>query len=181
MVEKKDDEEIVSKEVKVKEHKDEVFVDFEGTAQSNAPKKVLVEEDSYFAEVTSVESIKAASYDNKSVLVDKLVFSMALEGEGSDGAELAMFVNPIIKKSSGTAGYSNSKLYDLLDKAGEMDNAKAKGDELKSLVGLVEFLQLAFMGRKCKVLVKTTNKGKENQYSSVGNVIRFEAKAKEES
>jgi len=168
-----DNVEVVSKEVKVKERKDEVFVDFDGTSQSAAPVKVLIEEDSYLGEVAGVDAIKSASYENKNLLVDKVVFSIKLEDESVTDVELAMFVNPIIKKSSGTAGYSNSKLYDLLEKSGDLDKAKEQGDAIKSLAGLLEFLQLTYIGRKCKALVKTTNKGTEKQYSSIGNIVRF--------
>ena len=167
-----------SKEVVVKEHsgKDEVCVDFEGTTQSSAPAKVLIEEDSYLGVVVSVDLIKSASYDNKNVVVDKVVFAIRLDDEGVTDAELAMFVNPIIKKSSGTSGYSNSKLYDLLEKSGDLEAAKAQGDRIKKLVGLLEFLQATYVGRKCKALVKTTNKGTDKQYSSVGNIVRFVGK-----
>jgi len=153
--------------------KDEVCVDFEGLAQSSAPAKVLIEEDSYPGEITGVDLIKSASYENKNVIVDKVVFSIRLDDESVTDAELAMFVNPVIRKSGGTAGYSNSKLYDLLEKSGDLEKAKGFGPGLKTLVGLLEFLQETYVGRKCKALVKTVNKGTEKQYSSVGNIVRF--------
>ena len=158
--------------------KDEVCVDFEGTSQAQVVAKVLIEEDSYLGEVAGVDLIKSGSWDNKSVLVDKLVFAIKLDDEGVTDTELALFVNPTIKKSSGTPGFSNSKLYDLLEKSGDLEKAKEQGDRLKSLVGLLEFLQATYIGRKCKALVKTTNKGTDKQYSSVGNIVRFVDKAK---
>lgn len=155
------------------ETKQEVMVDFEGTAQS-AVKKTLIQEDSYPGEIISVELIEVPNYEDKNKADKKLIFQVKLAGEGTLGAILPLYVNPTIKKSGGKAGYSNSKLYDMLDKAGELEAAKSRRAELVKLDGLLAFLSEKFVGKKVKALVKTRNKGKEGAYSTIADILRFE-------
>ena len=171
---------IESKEVKIKNERKEVFVDFDGTSKE-AEANVLIQEDSYPGEIVSVDLISVPAYEQpkgakETVMENKVVFHIKLSGEGSNDAVLSMYANPIIKKSSGTKGYSNSKLFDLLDMSGELDAAKASWEALETLKGLVGFLSAKLVGRKVKALVKTRNKGTENAYSGIGSFVRFEPK-----
>jgi len=87
--------------------------------------------------------------------------------------ELPLFANPTIRRSSGTKGFSNSKLFDLIDGAGLLGKAQTQAEDLKTFVGLTEWLSKNFVGRECKFLTKTTNKNTASAYSSVKTVVRF--------
>ena len=171
---------IETKEVKMKPERKEVLVDFEGTSKE-AEAKILIQEDSYKGEIIGVDLISVPAYEQpkgakETLMENKVVFQIKLSGEGSDNAVLSMYANPVIKKSSGTKGYSNSKLFDLLEMAGELEEAKSQWEALETLKGLVGFLSARLVGRNVKALVKTRNKGTENAYSGIGSVVRFEAK-----
>jgi len=164
----------IEKEVKVKEYKSEVLVDFDGTKSMGGP-KVLIQEDAYQGEILGAELIEVPAYNAPGQTEKKVVFTIRLSGDGSENAELPLYANPVVKKSGGK-GYNNSKLYDLLEKSGELDAAKKSFEALETFEGLTGFFDAAFKGRKCKVLVKTRNKGTENAYSTIGDVVRFEPK-----
>ena len=155
------------------EGRKEVLVDFEGKASQEFDKP-LVDVDTYPGEIKACELVELPAYEGKGT-VKKLVFSIALEGTAKV-TEIPLFVNPVIKKSSGTVGYSNSKLYDLLVAADELENAKANHAGLETYEGLHAWCEMVFVGRRVKVLTRTTNLGKENAYSVVDKVIRFEPK-----
>ena len=150
-----------------------VFLDFEGTS-SQGFDKPLVAEDSYQGVIKACQAIETRKYDGNGV-EDKIIFNIEISGNDlKEPVELPLFANPIIKKSSGTKGYSNSKLYDLLDKSGLLAEAKVDAEELAYLSSLVSWFNANLIGRKCKVLVKTRKKGMEGAYSSIADVLRFE-------
>lgn len=168
---------VVKKEEKSEEKKErtEVYVDFDGT--SGLPStKIIIVEDSYAGKIWQVDLIETPVYNKPGTLQKKVVFQVALSGEGSDEAVLPLYANPVVKKSSGTKGYSNSKLYDLLVAAGELEEAKKQHEALETFEGLVGFLHARLKGRKCKALVGTVNKGSEKAYSVVKSILRFEPK-----
>lgn len=159
-----------TKQVKVKSY--DVLVDFEGK-KSSGTSKILIPEDAYQGEVKSVDLVEVPAYDQPGITEKKVVFQIQLSGEGSDNAVLPLYSNPVIKKS-GNKGYSNSKLFDILEKGGELENAKATHEALETFDGLVGFFHARFKGRKCKVLVKIRNRGTDNPYSTIGDIVRFE-------
>ena len=155
------------------ENRKEVLVDFDGTSKPEF-EKPLVDDDTYLALIKSCELVEVPSYDGKGT-TKKLIFSLGLE-DVKGKPEIPLYVNPVIKKSGGQKGYSNSKLFDLLVSAGELDNAKSNHAVLETFEGLHAWIEKVFVGRYCKVLTKTTNQGKDNAYSVVDKVIKFEPK-----
>ena len=158
----------------------EVPIDLDGTANDESMRdKVLIQEDSYFGEILIADMAEVKKYtqpkDAKEVAMEKkIIFTIKLDGEGSENAELPLYCNPIIKKSGGQKGYSNSKLYDILDMAGELDSVKKNKEKVSTYEGLISFLKEALEGRKIKALVKTSNKGTDRAYSTVNQIVRFE-------
>lgn len=152
----------------------EVFIDFEGKSQDFF--KPLIPEDSYFGEIESASLVEVPSYNQPEATEKKVVIQIKLEGENADGVILPLYANPIVKKSSGTKGYSNSKLYDLLVNADLLEKAKEQHDALETYEGLVGFLDSNLKGRRVKALVKTRRKGTDSAYSSIGDILRFESK-----
>ena len=150
----------------------EVFVDFNGTSQEYA--KALIAEDSYKGAIEAASLIDVPAYNQPGITEKKVVIQVKLEGEGSDNVTLPLYANPIVKKSSGTKGYSNSKLYDLLVNAGELEEAKKQHEALETFEGLVGFLDARLKGRRVKALVKNRRKGTDSVYSSIGDILRFE-------
>ena len=155
--------------VNKEEERKEVLVDFEG--KKTIASKALVPEDAYDATFMSVSREQVPSYDNPKVATTKIIFQVALDD--AKNTVLPLFANPIIKKSSGTKGYSDSKLYSLLEAAGLLDAAKKQHEALETFEGLAGFLDANFKGRRARVVVKVSNKGTENAYSTIGNVVRF--------
>ena len=166
-------EEQTKTEEKEEKERTEVFVDFDGTGGQPST-KVLIPEDSYQGVIDRVDLVKLPVYNHPDQTQQKVLVQVQLSGDGSEDSVLPMYANPVIKKSGGAKGYSNSKLYDLLVAAGELEKAKAQHANLETYKGLVGFLDARLKGRKCKVLVGTTNKGSENAYSTVKSILRFE-------
>ncbi len=169
----------MTEEIKIVEKKEqkserkEVFVDFEGTAGLPSS-KVVIPEDSYAGTVEGVDLIETPVYNHPDQVQKKVVLRVKLSVDNGEDAVLSMYANPVIKKSSGTKGYSNSKLYDLLVSAGELDAAREQHDALETFEGLVGFLDVRLKGRGCKALVGTVNKGSEQEYSVVKSILRFD-------
>jgi len=165
--------EVESKEVEIKEYKESVLVDLDGT-NSSVYEKPLVPEDSYQAIIKACQMFEVKKFDGPGK-ESKVVFAIEVSGEGlEEPVELPLYCNPVIKKSSGTKGFSNSKLYDVLDKAGLLNQAREDKAELAFLGSLVSWFNVNLVGRKCKVLVKTRNRGQDNAYSTVSDIVRFE-------
>ena len=165
---------IETKEAKISkaEERKEVLVDFDGTSKANTP-KVLIDEDAYDAIVVKCDLVTVPSYDDPKTPENKIVFTMGVKAK--EPVDLPLYCNPVIKKASagGKKSYSNSKLYDIIEKAGLLEKAKKQHDVLETLQGLTSWLDASLRGRQCRVLVKTRNKGMENSYSTVADVVRF--------
>ena len=153
----------------VEENRKEVLVDFDG--KKPISNKALVAEDAYNATFLSCSLEQVPSYNNPQVATNKVIFQVELED--AKKTVLPLFANPVIKKSSGTKGYTNSKLYDLLEKGGLLDEAKKQFVALETYKGLVGFLESVLRGRRARVVVKVSNKGTENAYSTIGSVVTF--------
>lgn len=151
---------------------EDVLIDLNGSGNQNQKiDRVLVAEDAYDAVIKSVSTIETKDFESKQ-LKKKIVFQIAIMTEKGE-VELPLFVNPVIKKSSGTKGYSNSKLYDLLDNAKLLEQVAIAQEQINNVLALQDFLAGVLIGKKCRVLVKTTNKGKENAYSSIKDIVKF--------
>ncbi len=158
----------------------EVPIDLDGTANDESMRdKVLIPADSYFGEILIADMADVKKYTQpegaKEIVTEKkIIFTIKISGEGSKDAELPLYCNPIIKKSGGQKGYSNSKLFDILESAGELESVKENKDKIGTYEGLLSFLKEALEGRKIKALVKTSNKGTDRAYSTVSEIVRFE-------
>lgn len=155
----------------VEEKKEEVRIDLDGKA-STEYETYLIPEDSYDAEIVAINQRESPNYDNPKVKETKFVFSCLI-----DGKELLFWANPKITKGSTSKSgksYSNSKLYEVLDKAGLLGKIGEKKAELLTLDGLQQFMSSNLVGKKVRCVVKTRNKGGgEKEYSSVSEFLRF--------
>ncbi len=160
------------------EERKEVLVDFDGTSSKGGDyEKVRVADDSYKGQFMSCELVELPSFDKKSK-VKKLVFSIALV-DVEDRPEVSLYANTVISKAS-KKGFNNSKLFDLLELAGELPKAMGSESELENLLGLKTWFETVFVGKSCKVLTRTVNKGEESQYSCVDRVLSFDDRPVEE-
>lgn len=144
----------------------EVPINTDGKAKFET---VLIEEDAYDATIRMVDAVEMPVFENPTAEETKIVFQIAIDGKE---VELPYFIKPYIVKSSG-AKFSNSKLYDLLDKAGVIAKVPDYQEQIKKGGSLRLFLEKFVVGRRVRAQVKTSNKGKENAYSRVADVIRF--------
>lgn len=111
----------------------------------------------------------------------KTIFTCEISNPKGKLIPLQMWVGLTVTKgrTSGSGKkYSNSKLYDLLNKAGLLDEFASyykenKQEDELSDASLVKFLKDKFIGKTAKfdVVTSTTKEGKE--YSTVKDIKRF--------
>ena len=159
-----------------KKDKPEVYIDLEGKSGQEEFAKALVPEDAYDGTIVSVKLEEMRAYKADGT-VKKFLFSILLDGQkDKDGNEviLPMFVNPTITKAY-DKGVSNSKLYDILDKAGLLEEIGRMSGELEMLEALRAFLESRLQSREVRVEVKTTNKNnsEKESYSTTKTILRF--------
>ena len=159
-----------------KEGRPEVYIDLEGKSGQEDFAKALVAEDAYDGTIVSVGIQEVKGWKSEG-MVKKFLVSTLLDGvKDKDGSEviLPMFVNPMITKAY-NKGVSNSKLYDILDKAGLLEEIGRMSGELEMLDALRAFLESRLQSRSVRVEVKTTNKNNPDKapYSTVKSILRF--------
>jgi len=128
-------------------------------------KLVLVKlEEGFVYDFTKTPPVKTNEKENK------LVFLVQVSDENN--VEIPLFVKPKITKIN-QAGFNNSKLYDILALAGLLDLVKDRAEELKTLTGLLMFLENSLVGREIRFASKNSRKGKPDEYSTVGEIYEF--------
>ncbi len=153
-----------------------VNVNFDGKGQTE---RVFIEkEDAYDAVISGVSDIRDQPvYQKPDKTEEKLTIDFTVKTpEGNK--EIPMFAKPLVTLGSGT--YSNSKMYDVLEKCGLLETFKQKWDTIDVMdnkenqnKAFVEFLQMHLLQKPCKVLTKTIKKGQPSQYTVVDKIINF--------
>lgn len=88
-----------------------------------------------------------------------------------DGKLVPMWVNPRVSKGSGR--FSNSKLYDVLNILGKLDDfAKRYGDESEIANGELASFMVELKGTKAEVEVTNAKRGTPEEYSTIGDIIK---------
>ena len=160
-----------------KEKRPEVYIDLEGKSGQEEFAKALVPEDAYDGTIVSVGIQEVKGWKSEG-MVKKFLISTLLDGQkDKDNNEVILpcFVNPMITKAY-NKGVSNSKLYDILDKANLLEEIGRMSGELEMLEALRAFLESRLQSRSVRVEVKTTNKNNPDKepYSTVKSILRFE-------
>jgi len=96
----------------------------------------------------------------------RVTFTIKMKDDKEEDKNLPLFCAFKVSKGFGT--YSNSKLYDLLDVAGLLEDAQkvaksSSEDQLK-------FLRDNLIGKNVRFIVKTVRKGTPEQYSVVKEI-----------
>jgi len=155
-----------------------VNIDLEGNSKSSENKGIKLKklgehkgkivslklEESYIYNFTTTPPVKTNEKENK------LVFKVQVLDEGN--VEIPLFVKPKINRIT-TLGFSNSKLYDILDLAGVLDSVSERKEELKVLGNLLMFLEEKLVGKSIRFASKNSRKGKPDEYSVVGEIYEF--------
>lgn len=128
--------------------------------------KVYVPVDSYEAEIVGIsDPFETKGYDS-----NKIVMKRRMEVRIGKKT-VPMFMTDKVTKGSGS--YSNSKLYDLLEKLGLLDEVKKNKEKLENSDVFTVWFNDKMGGKKVKVLTKTVNKmDKERRYSVVDDIIK---------
>ena len=151
-----------------------VTVNLDG--KSPLKERVFIKEDAYNAVISGVSDIREqAKYQNPKETEEK--FNIDFTVTTPEGPkEIPMFLTPKVTKGSGT--YSNSKLFDVLEKAKLLEDFKKVWDTIEVMDGkenqnkaLIDFLQKVLLQKPCKVLTGTSKKGQADQYSVVDKII----------
>jgi hypothetical protein len=140
-------------------------------------KLVLVEPDTYEARIIDISDIFISPGYN-GMEMEKLIIRFNIYYQKENPISLPMFVSAVVSKGNGD--YNNSKLYDVLEKADEIDRFKSFGDELEQITDeqkrnstFITYLKKNLMGKTCKILVKTVTSKSGDAYSVVDKVIKF--------
>ena len=128
----------------------------------------LEHESRHNAVVKEVQEIRTMpDYNDPAVGIDKIPIVFEI-----DGKDISMLATNKVTKGSGS--FSNSKMYDVMDKAGIIDNfiELFKEGEVSDN-DVLEFLRGRIVGRTCEIEIKNANKGKDNEYSSISKIVKF--------
>jgi len=154
----------------VEEKNSEVLIDFEGEGNGSSGdyERVVVKDDVYTSKIVSLEVQDTKKYNAEGTEKTIIAKVEPIEGKGP----IPFFIKPKITKAYNEK-INNSKLYDLLEKAGLLGQAKENKEELSTLSGLAMFLERNLVGKEIKFLTKTRKQGTENAYSSVDRILDF--------
>ena len=153
-------------------------INIEPTPASTTP-KVLVPNDTWDAVIKNVGDIRdVPKWEKPEETEEKITLEVEITmGEGKT-AILPMFVTAAITKGSGD--YSNSKLYNLLEGAGQLEVVKKLAEEMSKMKEepakkelFSSFVRNALQGKKCRATTKVVNKGKKEEYSRISEIARF--------
>ena len=142
-----------------------------------AAQKTLVPEDAYEAVITSIGELmefktnfpgKDGKLEEKTQ--EKFPVEWTLKTKGYEEKKVTMFLSPRVSKGSGT--YSNSKLYDVLEKANLLEKFRKANRLLDDEI--MTWLKTELKDRLARISVKNTiSKKTGDKYSTVDKVIRF--------
>lgn len=133
-------------------------------------KHLLEHESRHNAVIKEIQDVmETADYNDPAERIEKIpiVFDVG-------GKELSMLATNKITRGSGT--FSNSKLFDVIDKAGLTDDLVHIFSEGEvSNADILEFLRGRLVGRICEVELKTANLKKpvSEHYSMISKVVKF--------
>ena len=152
-------------------------VDFEGTGKQDF-KRFFLEPDSYEAEIISVSDVFESynPFNGKNESKFSLTFSIK---KGDEEMLFPYFLRTKIVHSAKKKGYSDSKLYTLLNRAGVLEKVKEHWDNIKDKdpetrdKELLEYIRSLLLGRRCKVVLRTINPEEGEKYIVVSEIIRF--------
>ena len=136
-------------------------------------KKEFIPEDSYNANLKTIEVVELPDYNDKTKKLEKLALMFDIKEKN---VELTHFLQPKISKGSTNKQgkvYSNSKLYDLLVDLNLKDKFKEEIGPKFSAAKVVEFLNKYLAGKILRVSVKTSKANTPEQYSSISKILRF--------
>lgn len=133
-------------------------------------KHLLEHESRHTAVIKEIQDVmEMADYNDPSEPIEKIPIVFDVNGK-----ELSMLATNKITRGSGS--YSNSKLFDIIDKAGQTDDLThifSEGEVDNK--DILEFLRGRLVGRTCEVELKTAKLKKpvSEQYSMVSKVVKF--------
>lgn len=144
-------------------------VNLDGTAPGG--ERVTLEDKARFpASFVDVRIQEVKDYETSDT-VNKLIVVWNVKA-GKEEHEIPMWINPIVSKGSGT--FSNSKLYDAIEVIGLMDDFRVFAKDRDTLEDeeLRSWVEGAFTGVKAEVEIKNRNKGTDDEYSNVSEIIK---------
>jgi hypothetical protein len=143
-------------------------------------KKPRVNPGAYVGTIVDAKEVYTPSFDDPSVKERKYAIGFELDAAPEPGKTtkpvINYYVTEKIAKGNKAKGFSMSKLYALLDMAGEI---KANEQALRAASGqpdeilrqAIDQMVLKLRGRKFQVVVKDTKPGTPNAYSTVTDVL----------
>ena len=165
-------------------------INLTGEAQAfKGAEKVLLEEGTYVGTITRVSDIVKVKGWNDDELVEKVVLDVTVDSvqtETGGPVVLTLWTSTSITKGGTRAGkvFSNSKLYDVLQKAGALPKLEqmlpvlqsiAKPEEQTKAFG--DFLKDVLQNRKVNVLTKNRDGKDGQQYSGIDRFLSFPGSA----
>ena len=158
--------------------------------QKQKYEKWVIEPDTYIGTIVEISDIKTEKgfpQKNKDGTVEsKMVDKFRIEVEldyliNNRKVKLPYFLNATVSHASKSDGYSDSKLYTLLEQANELEafkgmwavlTDKSKEEQNK---WFIDWLRAKLLSRKIKIMPKTVKSSFDGSpYSIIGQVIKFE-------
>lgn len=157
-------------------------INLTGNITSDKP-KIVVPNDTWDAEIKGVSDIMdVAKYEKPEETEEKLTLDVELSLNDGRKVILPMFLSAVISKggSSAKKNYNNSKLYNILDMAGQLKGVEKIAEEIGKMTDenlkrnlFVDFLRKVLISKKCRATTKIVNKGTPDEYSRIAEIARF--------
>lgn len=153
-------------------------VDFSGEGKTFV--KPFVDPDSYEATVVNVSDIFVTKNNFSQEEEAKISFTFELDGvQDKEGkaVRIPYYVRAKIVHAAKKEGFSDSKLYSLLEKCGKLEECKKYWQSIKDSADkdnqLANWLKTSFLGERAKVVTKTVVPKQGDKYSTISEVLKF--------
>ena len=140
--------------------------------------KYKVPVDTYVGKIVEVSDvIKSPTFKDPNVMEEKIVFTLETTHK-KQKVRLPLYAKNRISKGSGQ--YSNSKLFDILEALGLLDEVSANTAELTDNEKFVGFLRGNAVGKEVKFLTKNSKDKQGEEYSRVDKLLSLAGDGAEE-
>ena len=145
---------------------------------SKPKERHYIEPDAYFGRIVEVSPIyQTKGFEGQDVEKTTISVEITLDGKEKRTVILPHFVSATVIHASKQSGYSDSKLYTVIENAGVMETFKKFWAESKDLEDcnplFVNWLRTVLIGKDVRVMVKTITPEVGEKYSVVKEIIKF--------
>ena len=158
-------------------------INFEGGAKKQ--KKYNLKTDTYTARISNVSDMFQTMKWQSTEMESKFTIEFEIP-QSTEPAKLAFFVRPKIMHSAKKKGYSDSALYQILERANLLEECKTFLTTLSEIdkdrdQKIIEWLKSVLINRQVRVYIKNVKSAEGEEYSSIQEIIEFTDVVKQET